>query len=322
MGHISPLIGIILSLKNEYEFIYFGLKGSMEERICQENNISFHAMNLIPFNRKNILINVKTFYLILKERRIIKKKYKNENVKAIISSGGFVSIPLVLSLRKVKKILLESNTSLGLANRFLLPFVDVLGVQFPTINNKKVVQVGNPIIIYHSNFDHPFFYLKEKPILFVGGSNGAIDIVRCAYMFNQKYPDVKILVITGKNYQDDFQFNNNAKLFKLIPKLSGVLNKFSIVVSRAGAATITELLLSNVCFMLYPSKNVSANHQEKNAKYIESFNKTIVINETNDSSIDLIYNLLKDENKQRQMKENNVNIIIKDSIERIRKLIL
>ena len=63
MGHISPLIGIIISLKDEYDFIYFGLNGSMEEEICRQYQIPFHGMNLIPFNRKNIFINFKTFYL-------------------------------------------------------------------------------------------------------------------------------------------------------------------------------------------------------------------------------------------------------------------
>ena len=123
MGHISPLLGIILELKDKYDFIYFGLENSMEEDICKKYNITFHKMNLKPFFRKNILKNIETFYLIFKERKRIISQYKTYNVKAIVSSGGFVSIPLILTFKRKNKILLESNSELGLANKFLSFFV-------------------------------------------------------------------------------------------------------------------------------------------------------------------------------------------------------
>lgn len=321
MGHISPLLGIILALNEDYNFIYFGLKDSMEEDVCIRYNINFHPIKVIPFNRKNILLNFKTIYLILKEKKNIKKRYKNYNVKCIITSGGFVSIPLVLSFKKINKILLESNTTLGLANRFLLRYVNHLGVQFNSIKHKKSISVGNPIKIFDSNFDHQYFYQKEKPILFVGGSIGAKDIISCAFEFNKKYPLINLIVITGNKYNCDYEFNSNVKLYKSIKELSGILNKFSVVVSRAGGSTITELLLSNTPFVLFPSKNVSANHQELNAIYLYKFGACEIIRDNSNESIDKIYQLKNDLNKRKLMLENQEKLKIDDSIERIKKLI-
>ena len=322
MGHISPLLGIIFELKNKYDFVYFGLENSMEEEICKRYNISFYKMHLTPFYRRNIFKNIKTFFYIFKESKIIKKIYKDFDVKAVISSGGFVSIPLILSVKSKKKILLESNSTLGLANKCLSYFVNYIGIQFDSIRHKKSIVLGNPIKIYEPKFDHLWFYKKEKIILFVGGSNGAFDIVKLAYEFNQKYPDVKIFVITGERYYNTFVFNKNAAFFKKIFELSSVLNKFDLVISRAGASTITELLVSNTPFILVPSPNVSGNHQVYNAKYLEKQGVCDVIYDIDfDENITFINQILHNNTRLETMKNNQRKIQIKDSLKRVVELI-
>lgn len=319
MGHISPLLGIILSMKNEYDFIYFGLEQSMEEEICKRYNISFYPMKLLPFYRKNWIKNIKTIYYIIKEKNKIKHKFNNYDIKVVISSGGYVSIPLLLGIKRSKKILLESNTTLGLSNKLLSLFADKIGVQFDTIKQKKSVLVGNPILIEKSDFDHPWFYKKEELILFVGGSNGAKEIVTLAYKFNLKYPNIKLFVITGERYYDLYDFNQNVVKYKKIFRLSSILNKFSLVISRAGASTITELLLSNSKFVLCPSKNVTGNHQYKNAKYLTDLGLCVMISdESSDENVNYIYNYLS----KNTLKTSSSMIVIKDSIERIKKLII
>lgn len=322
MGHVSPLLSIIFELKDQYEFVYFGLKNSIEEEICKRYNIDFYAMNLKPFDRKNILKNIKTFFLIFKETKLIKKKFKKEDTKAIISSGGFVSIPLFLALNSRKKILLESNTTLGLANRFLLIKASHLGVNFDTIKHKKKVVVGNPIKINEQIFDHLYFYLNEPIILFVGGSNGAFEIVKMAYEFNRKYPDIKAFVITGKRYKDTFEFGKNIKVFERIENLSSILNKFTLVISRAGASTITELLISNSVFLLVPSHNVSGNHQVLNANFLEKNDVCNVVYDIKDLGyLNIIYNLIFDAETRGKYRKNMRKITIKNSLERVISLI-
>ena len=322
MGHISPLLSIILALKDKYHFVYFGLSGSMEEEVCKNYDIMFFPLKILPFDRKNILNNFKTFYLMYKETKRIKQNYKKVENKAIISTGGFVSIPLFMALKSKRKILLESNTTLGLANRFLSSKATYIGVNFDTIKSKKKVVVGNPIKIRTSDFDHPFFYYNDPLILFVGGSNGAFEIVKVAYEFNKKYPDLKIFVITGKRYYQTFTFNENARVFEKIDNLSSIFHKFKLVVSRAGAATITELLLSNSIFILVPSNNVSGNHQVLNAKFLEENGVCEVIYDISDMNyLSLIHDLLYNTNSHEKYRNNIKKILVKDSLKKVINLI-
>lgn len=321
MGHISPLMGIINNFKEEYQFVYFGLKDSMEEDVCKKNNIEFYPMKLLPFYRNKVFKNFLTFFYIFKEKRKIRKKYKKYDVKIIITSGGFVSIPLMLSFKNTKKLLLESNTTLGLANLFLGKYANYVGVQFDSVKHSKKILIGNPILIPKQTFDHPFLYLNKPKILFVGGSNGALEIVECALRFNQKYPNIKLFVITGKNNYDINGFNNNVRIFQRIENLSAIMHYFTLVVSRAGAATITELLMEKVVFVLYPSKNVSDNHQVLNAQFLKDKGVCEMIMESNEDSLSLIYDLLFNKNKRQSITSNQNAVLIFDVFERLRQLI-
>lgn len=320
MGHISPLLCLYETFKNDYDIIYFGLKNSMEERECKRLNIPFYPMELYPFYRKNIFRNFKTIKRIFIERKLIKNKFKKEEVKAIISSGGYVSIPPLLSFKNCKKILLESNVILGLANKFLSLFVDNIFTQFPTIKNKKAISTGNPHMIKKNIFDHSFFYMKNKLVLFIGGSNGALEIVKIAKDFNDYYPNINIFVITGERYFETFEFNSNARVYKRIDDISSIFHKFDLIISRAGGATITELLATNSCAILFPSKNVSANHQYKNAKYLKDLGAIEMIENYTKDSAKLVYDLLFDEKKLIILKSNFNKVFIENTIEYIKNV--
>ena len=235
MGHITPLICLNNELKNSYEIVYFGLKDSMEEEVCKRNNITFFQMELYPFYRKKIWKNIKTFYRIFVEKIRIKKQYKNCSVKALISSGGYASIPVNFATKNCTKILLEPNVSMGLANKFLSFFVDKICVQFPTIKSKKSIVTGSFVSILKSPFDHIFFYQNKPIVLFVGGSNGALEIVKICHRFSMKYTDVNIILITGNNYYDTYTFPPNVYKVKSVENLNGIFKNFDLIVSRAGA---------------------------------------------------------------------------------------
>lgn len=322
MGHITPLISLYKELKLEYDIIYFGLENSMEEEVCKRENITFHKMKLLPFYRKNIFKNILTFFYIFMEKNRIKKMYKDDEIKACIVSGGFVSIPLVLAFRRKNnniKILLEPNTTMGLANKLLSIYVDYICVQFSRIfTNKKCVVTGNPIDIVVSKFDHPFFYKNERLILFLGGSNGALEIVKLAYEFNKVYPDIKIFVITGKNYYETYKFNNNAAVYKKIDNISSIFNKFSLIVSRAGASTITEIITTLTPSILFPSNNVSGNHQYLNAKYLFDHRTVKMIEEINPI---VVYDIFNDLVELSMLKKALAKLKIEGSTQNIIKLI-
>jgi UDP-N-acetylglucosamine--N-acetylmuramyl-(pentapeptide) pyrophosphoryl-undecaprenol N-acetylglucosamine transferase len=278
-------------------------------------------MELYPFYRKNIFKNYKTFKHIFIERKIIKNKYKKEDIKAIISSGGYVSIPPLLSFNNSKKILLESNMILGLANKILSIFVDNIFTQFPTIKNKKAISIGNPHMIKKNTFDHPFFYLNKKLVLFIGGSNGALEIVKIAKDFNDYYPNINIFVITGERYFETYEFNENARVFKRIDDISSIFHKFDLIISRAGGSTITEILATNSCSILFPSKNVSANHQYKNAKYLKDLGVVEMVENYTKDTANFVYDILSNKEMLITLKSNCKKVFLENGNEYIKKAV-
>lgn len=324
MGHITPLLSIYSKLKNDYEIIYFGLKDSMEEEACKRLDIQFFPMNVLPFNRKNLLKNYHTYKCMKNEIKRIKSDFKNAPIKAIISSGGYVSFPLVFSFKnnkKVKKILLEPNSVIGLANKVLSFKVDYICTQFDISKNAKFITTGNPIKINNPIFDHPSFYKNSNMILFVGGSNGALEIVKLAYDFNYNFPDVEIFVITGNRYFETYKFNSSAHVYKRINDISSIFKFFKIIVSRSGASTITEIVMTKSASVLLPSKNVTANHQYKNAKYLENLNACVMIIDYKKDSYLEVYNLFKNDDLILSIKGNIEKFNKINPLENVIKLI-
>lgn len=320
MGHISPLLSIYENIKNDYEIIYFGLKNSMEEEVCKRLNIKFVELDLYPFFRKNIFKNIITINKLLKEIRRIKKEFKKEQIKAIISSGGYVSFPLVYAFKnnhKIKKLLIEPNSVFGLANKLLISKVDYVCTQFITSTNKKFIKTGNPIEISNPTFDHSSFYLNKELILFLGGSNGALEIVKLAYDFNCNYPEIKIFVITGDKYYETYKFNTNAHVYKRINNISSIFKFFKIIVSRSGASTLTEIILTNSVSILMPSKNVVANHQYKNAMFLKNKNACYLIENYSKESYIEVYNLLHNTLQIDTIKKNIFSLKAENSVENV-----
>lgn len=324
MGHITPLISLYYNLKDKYEIIYFGLENSMEEEVCKRLNIRFYPLDLLPFYRKNFFKNICSFLKISKSITKIKKDHKNAPIKAIISSGGFVSFPLVFAFknnRKVKKLLIEPNSVIGLANKLLIKHVDYVCTQFLISNDSKFIQTGNPIEITNPSFDHPSFYLNKNMILFLGGSNGALEIVKLANDFNTFYPDIEIFVITGEKYYDTYKFNSNAHVYKKLNNISSIFKFFKIIVSRSGASTITEIILTNSASILLPSKFVTANHQYKNALFLEKKNACILLSKYEKDSYLEVFKLYTNIDQITLMKTNLVSLKEENSVNNIIKLL-
>ena len=229
--------------------------------------------------------------------------------------------PLVYAFKnnkKIKKILLEPNSVLGLTNKLLVKNVDYVCTQIPISNNKKFIQTGNPITILPNTFDHPSFYLNKEMILFIGGSNGALEIVKLANEFNNNYPDIEIFVITGERYYETFVFNSNAHVYKKIINLNSIFKFFKLIVSRAGASTISEIIITNSASILFPSNNVTANHQYKNALYLKEKSACILLEKYQKNSYLDVYNsfinqeLILDikKNLEALKKDNSVKNVI------------
>lgn len=300
MGHISPLLALNERLKAKYEVVYIGLAHSMEEKWAQKNNISFLTIKAYPFYKKKFWKNIKTFYYLFREKKRLQKLFK-QDVIAIYTTGGFVSIAPLLALKKqnINKILIESNTEKGLASRLISPYLTTVWYQFPVFNDRLGICKKMPIY-YGNEYYMPKLYHQEDKILFVGGSNGAEEIIELAALFNQKYPHVLIFVLTGHK-QNLFHFNDRAILLESIPSLVSVMKYFTLIISRSGGATISELIDTTSPNMLFPSKYVTNNHQVKNAQMMLSLKATKII--TTIFDYDKIYALFMNKNELLDLKK-------------------
>ena len=162
LGHVTPLISIAKHINDD--LVYIGQKGSMEEKEANKNNIAFFSIKAYPLSINPLKFLRMLFYLFKEAIRI---RLKFMHVDKIYSSGGFVSASAILAFSKKKtvKILLEPNTTLGIANKVFLPFVTHLYTGFPTINHKKAIYTGMPLIIAKTSFDDPWLYMKGEKIL-------------------------------------------------------------------------------------------------------------------------------------------------------------
>ena len=268
MGHITPLIAIYESLKEKYDFLYIGLKNSMEEEVCKRKQIPFMGLELFPFYRRKIYRNFKTLKHIMMEKKKIINNIKKDDIKAVFTSGGFVSIPVILAFKnsRFKKYLLEANAVMGLANNYLKRYVDEVITQFPI--KASFLNYGYPVYINKSTFDCHFFYQSKPLILVLGGSNGALELVKYAYKLHIDFPQFNFLILTGRYYLKLYEFNANALVYEKINDVAGIFKHCDLIISRAGGATIAEIIETNSKAILIPSRNVTNDHQYKNAHYL------------------------------------------------------
>lgn len=344
-GHIYPALAIINKIKEKEpnsEFLYIGTHDRMEKDIVPKYNIPFEQIEIYGFNRKKLFKNFKTINCLIKANKKCKKLIKDFNPDIVIGVGGYVTVPVIRTASKLgyKTFIHEQNSIPGKANTYLSNYVDLIGISFNSSKNyfpkDKVILTGNPCsedALKVKECDKKEFNLSDKPlILFVMGSLGASKVndflIKTMSLFNNK--DYEILYVTGKSDYDKIKqinFPKNVKVVPYVEKITRVMKKTDIIVTRAGASTLSEIIALKLPSIIIPSPYVPNNHQFKNALDLVNQNAAIMIEEKNlkgDILVRTIDDLLKDKNKIINMKNNlgklqvnNSATIIYDNIKKI-----
>ena len=232
-GHIIPLIAISKKIN---DVIYIGNKNSLEEKICKENNILFFGLE----TKNNV-------YSIIKNNF----KIKFNHIDCIISTGGFISMPVLIYgiLHKIPIYLIEGNTTFGITNKFFSYFSNKVFLAYPCKKmKKKYVITGLPTLINSNIYEHFDF-----DILIIGGSLGSKPLCDLIYSLNENF---KIILIAGRYYKD-YQNIKNVKAFEYRNDLNSLMKQAKIIISRAGAMTTYEIFLLNKVSIIIPSKNTT-----------------------------------------------------------------
>ena len=342
-GHIYPALAIINKIKEKEpnsKFLYIGTDNRMEKDLIPTFNIPYESLHVTGFKRKLSLDNFKTLSNFLNARKKCIKIIKEFNPDVVIGCGGYVTAPVIWASHKlrIKTFIHEQNSVVGLANKFLSRYVDKVGVSFEnTINNfskDKASLTGNPcsekaIYVEKANKEEYKLSKTKKLVTIVMGSLGSrtINDMISDNLDKFKNKDYEVLFVTGNNYYEnvkDKKVPKNVKVVPFIKELPRVMKVTDLMISRAGASTMSEIMSLGVPTIFIPSPYVTDNHQYKNAKVLVDKNAGLLIEEkdlTIDNLINKIDNILNDKEKYKNIKKNLLELGIKDSSERIYKIL-
>ena len=338
-GHIFPALAIINKIKEEEpnsEFLYIGTHNRMEKDLIPELGIPYKEIEVTGFKRKISLDNIKTLTNFLNARKKCKKIMKEFNHDLVIGTGGYVTAPVIWAAKKTghKTFIHEQNSVVGLSNRYLSKYVDKIGVSFEsTINlfpKEKAILTGNPCgekAINTKKISKKEFGLEEdkKLVLIVMGSLGSktINEKMSEYIYGFRNKNYQVVFVTGNDYYDKIKtkmFPENVKVVPFIKDMPGLMKNTDLIVSRAGASTMSEIMALGIPTIFIPSPYVTNNHQYKNAMDLVNKDAALIIEEKNlnkNNLIRTIDDILENKEKYDKIKSNLSKLGIKDSSTRI-----
>ena len=296
-GHIYPGIAIGNYLKNFNplnQILFVGSFGNMEMNKIPRAGFKIKGLWISGLNRKkwwkNFFLPIKILVSLFQALLIWVKFRPN----IMIGTGGYASLPILIvgSIFKTKIIIQEQNYLPGISNRILSRFATIIAVAYENMENffpqKKIILTGNPV--RRSLIQLKLETKKNNSLnkiglnlLVLGGSLGSEKINEVIFnnIYFFKKNEIKVTWQCGKNYYEKYK-NFEDKFIKIFPFLEQI-EKFyetsDIIISRAGALTISELCIVGKPSILIPSPNVSENHQFHNAKYLSDRKAVIMIEE-------------------------------------------
>lgn len=346
-GHIYPALAMINKIKEmdkNSEFLYIGTHNRMEKDIIPKYNIPFETIEIYGFNRKKIFKNFKVLKCLIKSKKKCKKLIKEFKPDIVIGFGGYVTAPVITVAHSLgyKTLIHEQNSVPGMSNKYLIKKVDKICVSLKSSLNffpkEKTVFTGNPcgedaIKKTAMNKSELGLSNNKKLVLIVMGSLGASTVNDYIVSIKDKFKgkDYEVLFVTGKKDYEIISkniFPSNVKVLPYIDSLTRIMKNTDIIVTRAGASTLSEIIALNLPSILVPSPYVPNNHQFKNAMDLVSNGAGILIEEKdlkNDILINKIDELLNNPIEYKKIKDNLNKLKIDNSAtiiyENIKKIV-
>ena len=336
-GHIYPALAILNKIKEmepDSEFIYIGTHNRMEKDIVPAHGINYVPIEIygLAKNLKLMPRNIKNIFLIAKDYKKCLEIMKEFKPDIVMGFGGYVTFPVIKAANKlgIKTFIHEQNSIPGKANKGLLKNVDLIGVSFKDslkyFEGYNAVMTGNPVSENALKIDTisrtKYGMSKDKKaILIVSGSLGSSVVNQKMedFLFSIENEDYEVLYITGKNYYEEFskkKFPKNVFVEPYVDNLSGLMKDMDLIVSRAGASSVSEIEALRLPAILIPSPYVANNHQYYNALSILESKAGFMIQEkdlTGEVLKNKINEILNDEELIKEVKIQLEKISIDNS---------
>ena len=323
-GHIYPAVAIANELKSRFpdaEFLFVGAEDKMEMQKVPQSGYKIEGLWIAGLQRKltlqNAMFPFKLLSSLWKSRNLI-KRFKPD---VVIGTGGFASGPLLqmANTLDIPTVIQEQNSYPGITNKLLSKKANKICVAYENLDRffpkEKMILTGNPVrqdlIDIEGKRAEALQYFKldkkKKILLVLGGSLGARRMNQLIEKELDKFiaQDVQVIWQCGKLYFEDYKKYNqdNVQVLAFIDRMDLVYAAADIVISRAGASSVSELCIVGKPVIFIPSPNVAEDHQTKNAQAIVDKKGALMLKESElDSQFSLVFEaLLKDLGKQEQL---------------------
>ena len=346
-GHIYPAIAIANEIKMrhpETEFLFVGAKDRMEMEKVPQAGYKIEGLWISGFQRKLSLKNLGFPFKLLSSLKKSRKIIKDFKPDVVIGTGGFASGPLlkVASSEKIPSLIQEQNSYPGITNRLLAKRVNRICAAYEEVKRffpaEKTVITGNPVrqdlLEVNSKRAEALDFFKldptKKTVLVLGGSLGARRINLLAEKFAEEFEEKEIQLIwqTGKLYFSEYKKYNGkfVQTHEFLNRMDLAYAAADVIISRAGAISVSELCIVGKPVLFIPSPNVAENHQAKNARSVAEKNAALMLteNELEDKFQTEFFGLLNSEEKQKELSRNikelalpNATSAIVDEVEKL-----
>lgn len=343
-GHIFPAISIANAIKLRYpdaKILFVGAEDRMEMTRIPAAGYEIVGLPVAGFDRSNLFKNIKVIRKLLTSLFRANKVVNNFKPDVAIGVGGYASGPLlkIASRKGIPTILQEQNSYAGVTNKLLAKNASKICVAYEGMEaffpKDKIVLTGNPCrqdLSSDVSKEEAYRFFKldpmKKTILIVGGSLGAKTINQSVMRHLEllKNSGVQILWQCGKRYQYELSIdlsqkeaNNDIYLYDFIERMDYAYKVADLVVSRAGAGSISELSLLGKPSILVPSPNVAEDHQTKNAMALVDKAAAILIKDKDapDELLKAALSLVKDSSLLKMLSEHILDMAHPDAANRI-----
>ncbi|UPL50115.1 undecaprenyldiphospho-muramoylpentapeptide beta-N-acetylglucosaminyltransferase [Hymenobacter sublimis] len=328
-GHIFPAVAIANEVRRrhpEAEILFVGANGRMEMTRVPEAGYEIVGLDITGLQRRlspqNLLFPIRVMRAVRKAGKLI-EKFRPD---AVVGVGGYASAPVLLAAtsRGIPALIQEQNSYAGLVNKLLARRVERICVAYPGMEKffpaEKMVLTGNPVRTEIADGQRAealsFFGLApDRPVvLVIGGSLGArtLNQATAAALPRLREAGVQLLWQTGKAYFPEAQqqaapfASHNLQALEFVRRMDLAYAAADVVISRAGALSVSELCLTGKPSILVPSPNVAEDHQTKNALALVQRNAALLVTDAEAPVrlYDEAFVLLADPNRLAELSRN------------------
>lgn len=327
-GHIYPAIAIANELKSRFpdcEILFVGAKDKMEMQKVPQAGYKIEGLWIAGIQRKLTLENLKFPFKLMSSLAKSRKIIKDFKPDVAIGTGGFASgaVVKVAAQMGIPTVIQEQNSYPGITNKLLGKKAKAVCVAYEGLDKffpkDKIVFTGNPVRQDLLNvtenrlegLKHFGLNPDKKTLLVLGGSLGARRINQLIekemdFMLNQ---DIQIIWQCGKFYFEEYKKYNekeHVQVLSFIDRMDLAYATADVIISRAGASSVSELSIVGKPTIFIPSPNVAEDHQTKNAKAVADKNGAILLRESelNEKFQTVFSDLVSNENRQKTLSEN------------------